>query len=1113
MEKLASEPEHGAPAPTPSPPKFKPAAKRTGLQSSNTGSKFTLSSSAKPTTTPNSKANGGTTLSKPPSRPHVSSTFMKPTASSINVATGHKPRGSIGSQDDKAKSTAAADDQKPKSAFGAPKRLSTTVSATSIRQNTDKNPATQATPNAGSTPGGRTSTLSPAKAAKPSNVQTKPTPKSRPSAFRANVVNDGKKRLSTIPASPATKDVVPEQDGKENDQPSASESARSPRFAKPILETSKSTRSDFFRKLIEEYELVNSMLQAAIEAEDAGNVSQTDQLTRDMDEAVRRLKANLEANEEASSEDKSAMPQEPLESMITLKEHLQLADNQAAELKEEVDQLKKAKEADVNNAKQAADKQIAELKEHINQLTSAREAEVNDLNQSANKTTAELKERIEQMKAAKEIEVSELNQCTEKQIVGLKQQLDEVNNIKDTEVTASKQSADTRNTELKEEINQLKREKDRKEAEINELKHSADKQVAGLKEHIEDMKAAENRSSEESAASEWGHREETERQAREISKLNEVIERLQDEIQATYESKTAELDEKLSQTRHEDEEARTALRMEHRVSLDGLAQSHNAVVEKLALEAQNTRTTHERQTRALKDAETDAQQRLKETTIQLNDCREEMQSKMGALQREHAAAVHRTKERTEADHAAAVKELERKIGCLESELSQSHNLLRTAWEDLKGAQHQVDSLKQLVASFEKEGQMKEELHNNTLEKVITEAQAANKALSEYSANIEVMQAGHTNAVQALQAERQADLEKLGNDLSRQHREAYEALKMQYDSLSSAQSESQTQANEETQRLRQEHARALSESVEKMARLKQDQEDEISRIKAEEAAAKDAAMKNLEKEWNAKLSRSEKEHASALEELHNSHQNAMLQLKSEMEETAQQMLSVAIESDKATVADCDAKLDKEKKQITDAEQEVEQASNPADVPEMARLTTNLENSKGDLSTAQAEIAELKNEVAELKERKISDQDATDKGTATDETGSRAQREASRGVYLLKEQLEGALQEAEIQREGSDAAQRELSDSQAKVKEQQARIEELESKLHDGNVRKEADTKPTTPQSSRRRHHRQKSSKSSPHRNSSRVPDEDGMGSKTTPGPDFVDRGASVQGAVS
>ncbi|OAP54717.1 hypothetical protein AYL99_11165 [Fonsecaea erecta] len=222
----------------------------------------------------------GSSLSKPPARPTPASTTKRESDTSVD----EKPSG-----DEKSRDGISA---RPKRMSLAPSSTSRTAAPTPTRRTSMQTAGTSSQATSSSPVAARKVAAPPSTtrttASTPSATRVRPLASSR--TVGTGALAD-KKRLSTIPASPAVKAGMEEpDDNKENATSAAEEKAAG--TARPPLGSRKSTRSLLIEQRIREFELVNSMLRAAMTADGADEEEQQS-MDNDAASKIARLKSDL----------------------------------------------------------------------------------------------------------------------------------------------------------------------------------------------------------------------------------------------------------------------------------------------------------------------------------------------------------------------------------------------------------------------------------------------------------------------------------------------------------------------------------------------------------------------------------------------------------------------------------------------------------------------------------------------------------------------------------------------------------------------------------------------------------------------------------------------------
>ena len=289
---LKSPPKNGIP-----PKRLSTTAKRTTPSANNASSKSNPS--------PTSRGGPGTGLSKPPTRPSISSAVRRP-ASGVTAATaastGHKKKLSTASNESysgrRGDISGSEENIKPRSKNSEARRnVYDNAELKNAMQGIHAERPNLATKAEQSATSRRVNNASPLKSAlRTTTNSSRPTgthanPKSsRPitsSAGGATRVEATKKRLSTIPASPAQ--AKPETRTSEPSIPLEAVKA-----ARPVLHARKSTMSVTIEQRLREMELVHQMLHVAMAEDGAEEDDVKEEYGRKVDESLATLRTRLE---------------------------------------------------------------------------------------------------------------------------------------------------------------------------------------------------------------------------------------------------------------------------------------------------------------------------------------------------------------------------------------------------------------------------------------------------------------------------------------------------------------------------------------------------------------------------------------------------------------------------------------------------------------------------------------------------------------------------------------------------------------------------------------------------------------------------------------------------
>ena len=564
--KLAeAEAKKSSPAKAGVPPK-RPTTGKTGTTRPTTTKPST--STTKPTTA-SSRTTAGSTLNKPPARPATTSTTTrKPATGTTSSSTGtttHKPRMSTSSID-------TADEKKKSSISGAPRRVSIAPSVSSTRPSTTK--TVSATPDKRSSLGhsavtekkpiGRASTTSPTKTTRPTpstpghraSATTTTSRSTKPavsSTLKSSTATEGRKRLSTIPASPAVKSKSePADDDKENEVTSGAETSTSKGPTRPPLGHRQSTRSAALQQRMREFEIVNEMLQAAMAAEDAGDDIEQTKISEKVEQSMLKLKNDLEKAKAVENGDGHGPEDSELGAEAATETERGLAETAAASAKDATDETSVLKlQLEESNGKvEALQKELENIQVKMAEFGKSAEEEAVKVQDATSAIRAEHAAKVDELSAIHASEIAPLNEKIKDSEVALQERAEHALKDLDQAKQAAQESGDSKVVQALEEQeklhvealrdlqNQLSSQKeasDASQARVDELQT----QLAKSKEELESatQNAANHAQTLEMHENELSNRD------RELKGQGSVIKSLQDEITALQQSKTDDLNE------------------------------------------------------------------------------------------------------------------------------------------------------------------------------------------------------------------------------------------------------------------------------------------------------------------------------------------------------------------------------------------------------------------------------------------------------------------------------------------------------------------------------------------------------------------------------------------
>lgn len=297
-----------------------------------TNRKPAAASTAASRLTSSSASVAGTGLSKPPTRPLPSSASRR-TAPGVAVGTAsnsaHKKRASISSVDSKRKGDESATEDTVKASTNLLENrpLKTDLKKTSLSSTSHRTSLSSSSSMGKTAASARQNTDSPTKTAlrpttnslrpnlaSSSSQGTRPIASSTRGVSSASAFELRKKRLSTIPASPAPRRPKSVSSGPPLSTQTPTASAR------PHLGTRKSTMSISLEQSLREMEVVHTMLQVAM-AEDGDSTDEAkEEYGKKVDESLAAIRTKLEearrsqgldtgdSNNEAATETPKAAP-------------------------------------------------------------------------------------------------------------------------------------------------------------------------------------------------------------------------------------------------------------------------------------------------------------------------------------------------------------------------------------------------------------------------------------------------------------------------------------------------------------------------------------------------------------------------------------------------------------------------------------------------------------------------------------------------------------------------------------------------------------------------------------------------------------------------------------
>ncbi|EXJ91362.1 hypothetical protein A1O1_04474 [Capronia coronata CBS 617.96] len=911
-----------------------------------------LSTSTRPSTTSSvAKTVGGGSLSKPPARPATTATTTTtttvrrpPSSTASSTTAAHQKRPSVSSVDEK-----PSGDEKTRAGISArPKRASVAPSTSAERSSTLKTVA--------ATPARRT-TIAPASSTRqsvtsPSGARKAPstpntsrsgiTPRSRPlvSSTSRNAVGAGalaeKKRLSTIPASPAVKiDVEEPEDNKENASSQGEEKPKAP--VRPALGSRQSTRSVMIEQKIREFELVNTMLQAAMTADGVEDEEQ-ELIKQEASSTIAKLKSDLakvrefervhgrlptEAElEDAQSAKEEAEPTSPTDEqeaeapsaegplVAELQHELAQSEAHAEALQAELMGLKtkledssKTADEESGRVQEVTEAIRAEYVAKIAEMTSLHEEQVRKLESTHQNSVQEL--RNTQESGTETLKKSFSHQLAEKEskFEELKSQLDEALKAASAVSLSKEAEVDKLRAELEEMRTATAKDQAAKDAEIEALKldletKKIDSEAASQTSPSPASSPAHNQeladAQQKLAAAKARHQAAKENAKSKIARLQEDFDNKVNALEGKHKEQIGELQDRQKQAEQDVTNKQKELAQQQ--------EEYAKVSEEMARQSQVMQT--------LRDQVLDFEQSKKVESDAQTALITQLQDEINHLRQEKADEAATAA----SSLAAAEKAHVEKIQATEDRLNQVQ-------KDLKNA---------------------EALHENKLQEVLKKSA---DDLSAANAELETSKTSHADRLHTLEA----DVQKANELAAMKQSEndgALSDLQHQLDTATTALKEAMTKHES----LLKEHESTGSAAQDELAVLKATHSEELDRLRTEYQMKHDEEIAALEMR-----------HAEQVQQLEQKIHSSQKELATVKETHAGQIKQLEQQT-KASLADLETleaghleELDRVK---TEAEQLRLKAAEEAEL----KYTEKLQQLEKRLSAAEAELSEARSTYA-------------------------------------------------------------------------------------------------------------------------------------------------------
>lgn len=527
------------------------------------------------------------------------------------------------------------------------------------------------------------------------------------SSLRSGGAADRKKRLSTIPASPAVKgDAGQSQDEAEKGPTSAGEDVKRALPVRPVLGQRQSTRSAAMQQRVREFELVNEMLQVAMAAEEAGDDTQKEITEREVDESMSQLKAKLEKDavpavvpdqsgdplvlksQLAESNARSISLQKDLEELTAkMKEFGDSAGQESAKVESAVKTIRAEHAAKIDQLLADHEKEKAALNQQLTESEAAQqdraERALQDLEEAKKSATAEgdgkSAKLLEEQKSVHEQALEELRaQLTTAKAANEETALRSAD--VDAQLARHKTELETANSKATEHAKSLEAIQDQianRDRELNgqssvikslqdeivtlqqkanddarSSAQSAQEKVEQLEAKIASLEAENNNQKDSAAAKTRDLNSKVSEKETEMNSLAQTIGNLQNEIQAINQSKTTDLDLKLTDVRQEHDQLVSSLKSQHEEELRSLTTSHEEALGKVTSDATSAKEAHEERFGSLSREHETVKKSLEDAKAAVDDAREEFEESLKKLNTTHSKELAQANEKIDSSEKA-----------------------------------------------------------------------------------------------------------------------------------------------------------------------------------------------------------------------------------------------------------------------------------------------------------------------------------------------------------------------------------------------------------------------------------------------------------------------------
>ncbi|MCJ1430951.1 hypothetical protein MMC27_000301 [Xylographa pallens] len=1022
-------------------------------------------SDAKPV--PSTRSTLGSGLSKPPSRPIATSSARRPVPGVVTstVSTSvHKSRPSTTSVDETRKMPAVdGTENKRPIVAGAAKRVSLAPSALTKSTGHKSSTSTDRRSTLGSNaPSDKNISTSRPSVISPTRVATKSTttpsrpvassstlrsgrapPSSARGSHTALAADASKKRLSTIPASPAPPAAFKSTDT------AKSPPAQAMRPVRPSLGARKSTMSVTIEQRLQEMELVNEMLKIAMAEDGEESDEVKEEYGRKVDETLADLREQLEEARRkegkpplSSTEGTPPTREQPLpieipdsdakpnalaqkqievlhssltasqEKVATLEADLEYMQRKMNQYSEEAAQVSKDLEIATENVRLEHVSKIEKLSVvHAGETEALR----NRLGEAEAKHAQYVERSLQDIEKAKTASIEKGSQEATRLLEDQQRAHEESLKVLHDQLNAQQVNgfdAASRVKILLSDLSKLKNQFENERQRMTKQMEDAQKQfeiilkekdeliemkegdTLTLQRELEQLAITHTRELEDADATSSQHVLEiqrTEKEARQqIRKLEADLATAADErqnIQRTTGSEISSMGQVIESLQDELQSLKERKDREIDALKVRLIQEHDETI-------RNVQAEHELTLQAAKD---DTNKRASTIASDHNEELQRLRLNIEKIKQEHNEALSTL--------SASKSELQRDLANISAERSSTAEAKSLLEKALKDASAELSSLKRVLETFDKDSQGKEEQHVSTIGKMredlertartLQEKSSESSALTEkHGAELESIRKSHADEIKAIKAE---STEKADAAL-RELQEKHDLLKRD---LRKAQDDSEASLNS-----------IKADHIETLRKLTDSHNDELEELKQTQVSYLEQARTITEIAAAEKMEKAKEKHREAINDL--SHQY-------------NEDLAAIREGHQKILSDLQDQVLQHRKDLANAENELQSSRETHSSTEREtrdKHLKELEELRSQVTVAQTDAAQSQQALESLQEQKVhidavnmqqstelqdlrkmlaEDKETIEKLTAVSEEANRVLSDAS-GANALKDELE-------------------------------------------------------------------------------------------------------------